>query len=1507
MSLYTTHLSSSAGAEVTGSMIVSGSLSHATYSASGSYVSGSEGTTETSGSTTTTSGSYGYSIHSPTGSYVSGSDGVTEVSGGHIVITGSSPALSIYSGDLTVYSGNAVFNESSGDYDFRVESNNQTHMLFVDASTDRVGIGTTSPGAQVEIAQNAIAASGLPQEFLRLTQTDAGVDMDVGHGPGIFFYVGETSGNDHGGTVAVVREIASDADSAAAMVFHTAVDDTTPAERMRISSTGLVGIGVTDPDTQLEVFRAGTQLKLSYDASDNATFAVADGGDLTINASGGDITLDDNVVVSGNLTVSGTTTTVSSTVTTIVDPLMELNTGASSNSNDLGFVFERGSTGNNACLIWDESADGFAVGTTTATGASTGNISFTAAPFEASTIAGTTITTSAAIELGHASDTTIARASAGQITVEGTAVILAGAVTGITSLLATDIKIGEDDQTKIDFETADEIHFYAANVEQVYLADNIFGPQSDSDVDLGTTGVRWKDAYIDTITTTGAITASGIVTGTGFTAGSAVLAEAELELLDGLTAGTAIASKVVTTDASIDTTGQRNLTISGELDAATLDISGAIDVAGNSVLASVDVTGVATAATFEPDGDTAANDNAAIGYTSVEGLILTGQGSTNDVTIKNDADADVIEIPTGTTNVTIAGTLGTGGLITSGAGVVIADAGNIGSTSDPDAIAIGSDGDVTLTQDLELQHDGATISFGANDEVVLTHVHNDGLLLNADMQLQFRDSAINIRSDADGDLDINADDEIELNSTLVDINANVEISGTATTTGVHTFTAVPVFPNDTVETADIQDNAVTLAKMAGIARGKIIYGDASGDPAVLTAGSNGYVLTSDGTDISWAAGASASSLAADDLSIGDAAVLLTTSSGNITIDAAANDSDIIFKGTDGGNDLTFLTLNGSDAGDATFNNDIILGSDASVIHFGADKEVTLTHVHNVGLTVTHTGIGDNLPVVLQLKSEENVVAANEVIASIEFAAGDSDGTDGATVAAGIHAIAQGAFSATANATKLVFTTGVSESADSSAATQKLVLDSTGNLALPTDGKSINFGADWVNPDVTLTHVADVGLTITNKTSGDNKPCVLQLKSEENVLITNEVIASIEFAAGDSDGTDGATVAAGIHAIAESAFSATANATKLVFTTGVSETAASSATAKMILESGGNLSLPTDGVVLSFGADEEIALTHVHNKGLTLSSSISGMPEFGLLNTNDDAAGGRLFFDKNGANAADNDVLGVIDWLGENDAGSPETIIYGHIECSSMDVSDGNEDGIIRINTMVAGTTTELMSLGNGMVTINGPVGTGEATAAVLEMVTIEQTVVDGDVLGRIEFKAVLEGSGTDAILTGAAIQAEASDTFAADNNETDLVFKTAASEAATEKMRLNSAGVLSFGFSSADATTGMLFKAGNLVTKTANYTATAANSVIVVSQASVTITLPSTSAGTIGRMYTVIAGGNLATAVRTSDSDTINGVDKSGADQPIGAYGSQTYTCIADNAWWITSEFIQPP
>jgi hypothetical protein len=67
------------------------------------------------------------------------------------------------------------------------------------------------------------------------------------------------------------------------------------------------------------------------------------------------------------------------------------------------------------------------------------------------------------------------------------------------------------------------------------------------------------------------------------------------------------------------------------------------------------------ATTFEPSADTAAGDNAAFGYTSVLGAIITGQGSTNDVTIVNDADVTVMGVATGTTTVNFAGEVtGTG-------------------------------------------------------------------------------------------------------------------------------------------------------------------------------------------------------------------------------------------------------------------------------------------------------------------------------------------------------------------------------------------------------------------------------------------------------------------------------------------------------------------------------------------------------------------------------------------------------------------------------------------------------------------------------------------------------------------------------------------------------------------------------------------------------------------------------------------------------------------------------
>jgi hypothetical protein len=76
------------------------------------------------------------------------------------------------------------------------------------------------------------------------------------------------------------------------------------------------------------------------------------------------------------------------------------------------------------------------------------------------------------------------------------------------------------------------------------------------------------------------------------------------------------------------------------------------------VFTDLNVAGELTvASTVKPLGDTAADDLAAFGYTSVLGAILTGQGSTNDVTLVNDADATVLSVPTGSLDVTVAGTI----------------------------------------------------------------------------------------------------------------------------------------------------------------------------------------------------------------------------------------------------------------------------------------------------------------------------------------------------------------------------------------------------------------------------------------------------------------------------------------------------------------------------------------------------------------------------------------------------------------------------------------------------------------------------------------------------------------------------------------------------------------------------------------------------------------------------------------------------------------------------------
>jgi hypothetical protein len=321
-------------------------------------------------------------------------------------------------------------------------------------------------------------------------------------------------------------------------------------------------------------------------------------------------------------------------------------------------------------------------------------------------------------------------------------------------------------------------------------------------------------------------------------------------------------------------------------------------------------------------------------------------------------------------------------------------------------------------------------------------------------------------------------------------------------------------------------------------------------------------------------------------------------------------------------------------------------------------------------------------------------------------------------------------------------TGASE-----AATSKMSVTSGGNLTINTDGANIGFGA---NSEITLTHVHNVGLTLTHTATDDNLPIILQLKSEENEIVANEVIGSLEFAAGDADGTDGATVAAGIHAIAEDTFSATANATKLVFTTGVSETAAASATAKMTLSSAGLLTIADDFIiknagtigsvgdpdaiaiasngVVSFSQDLDIegdidvngttnldvvdidgavnmALTALVTGVLTTTAATVFNGGFAsnagstitvadnsnvltLVSTDaDENVGPGLDFYRNSSSPADADTLGQIYFHGENDA--DEQIEYTSIFGGISDMTDGTEDGFLRFNMISNGASKNI--------------------------------------------------------------------------------------------------------------------------------------------------------------------------------------------------------------------------
>jgi hypothetical protein len=233
------------------------------------------------------------------------------------------------------------------------------------------------------------------------------------------------------------------------------------------------------------------------------------------------------------------------------------------------------------------------------------------------------------------------------------------------------------------------------------------------------------------------------------------------------------------------------------------------------------------------------------------------------------------------------------------------------------------------------------------------------------------------------------------------------------------------------------------------------------------------------------------------------------------------------------------------ATDYIFRDDISFKSDSAKINFGADSDITLTHVADTGLILknTHTSGNSGIGAILTLQTGDTDVAANNVLGQIDFQAPDEGtGTDAILKAASIQAVSEGDFSSSSNATSIVLNTASTLAVGSAADGGKLTLNSTGDLTL----KDVRT-ADGSSPTITLQ-------------SGDTD------------IAADDVLGTINFQAPDEGtGTDAILVAAGISAVSEGDFSSSSNATSLKFVTGNSAAAGSDG-GSMILSSTGNLTL-----------------------------------------------------------------------------------------------------------------------------------------------------------------------------------------------------------------------------------------------------------------------------------------------------------------------------------------------
>ena len=830
--------------------------------------------------------------------------------------------------------------------------------VIIDDATDAA---TTTDGSLQTDGGLSVAKSAIVGDNLRLVSDASVFSMGAGNDVTI------THDNATGATLASAGAFLIDGGNSLNIDATTSL--TVGAASINIDADGGNGSGAIEIDTN--------------DTTNGVKIGVGTSGmPITLGHSTSEVTVGDNLTVTGNLTVNGDTVTVNSTTVTIDDPIFTLggDTAPGSDDNkDRGIEFRYyDSEARVGFMGWDDSASGF-----TLLSAATNNsevFSGTAAPLVIGGLTSSTVTASGIIKTDD--DTEATTTTDGSLQTDGGLSVVKSAVIGDDLDLLSNgaiLSIGDSskfvltDQNSNNTVMASSGHRLAFGDAGEYISGDGTDLKIVSSGDVDITGDT--DVVGGLSSTQATVLASAAGTTTIGSSTAAVFTAAGALQVNNTTEAT------TTTDGSLQTDGglsvAKSAVIGDDLD--LLSNSAVFKVgsdqpftlthanANNTLLASADHR-----LAFGDAGEYIAGDGTNLSIVSSGTVEVTG--NTNVTGGVSSTQATVLASAAGTT--TIGST--TGAVFTAAGALQVNNATEATTTTDG---SLQTDGGLSVAKsavigdDLDLLSDGAILSFGAGQDVSLTHVHDTGLLLNSNMQLQFRDATEYIQSDADGDLmvragttvnlNVNGTDELSVTSSAATFGGNIVIPnngsiGVATQTDAIAISATGVVTiGDNTTSSDKDTGALVVEGGVGI-EGALHVGSSTGASIIGTdSNSGGYIFDLSGNEF-------------------------RARGQQVTVQDSNGDDKIVLK-TNGDAEFT---------GDVTFDKDVDLGNSAS-----SDTTNVNSRLNVKGRLV----LGDSSSIKVTLSSNAFTATQAYHRVEVEGASGDDDlttingGIDGMTL------------------------------------------------------------------------------------------------------------------------------------------------------------------------------------------------------------------------------------------------------------------------------------------------------------------------------------------------------------------------------------------------------------------------------------------------------------------------------------------------------------------------------